>query len=349
MIKQDEPGLPADLKRGLSEVRRRLGACALACVSAASVATLASSAHAQPAHFPNRPVRFVVPFTPGGSNDALARVVGQKLGEYWGQSVVVDNRPGAGGNLGSREVAKSPADGYTYLIAANSFVMNPPLYGDGKAGYDPIREFTPVAQLGVVPILLVTRKTLPVQSVQDLVRLAKSEPGKITYASAGVGTPHHLTAELFASMAGIKMVHVPYKGAVPAATDLVGGQVDVLFGVANSVLPFIKNGSIKVLATSGAQRLSYLPDVPTVAESGLAGFNSEVWIGLVAPSNTPPDIVERVSRDVARALSDPTVKEKLAAQGLDAASSTPTELGVIIKNDLDRWTAVIKATGARAD
>lgn len=316
---------------------------ALAVILAASAAGLCAMSQAQAqgaAGFPNKPVRFVVPFTPGGSNDALARVVGQKLGEYWGQPVVVDNRPGAGGNLGAREVAKSPADGYTYLIAANSFVINPPLYGDGRAGYDPVKEFTPVAQLGVVPILLVTRLGLPVNTVDDLVKLAKAEPGKISYASAGVGTPHHLTAELFDSMAGVKMTHVPYRGAVPAATDVVGGQVDVLFGVANSLLPFIKSNSIKVLATSGTRRLSYLPSVPTVAESGLKGFNSEVWVGLVAPANTPKDIVAKVSGDIARALADPGVKDKLSAQGLDAAPSSAAELASIMKADTDRWTAV---------
>ncbi|CAN5659058.1 tripartite tricarboxylate transporter substrate binding protein [soil metagenome] len=328
---------------------RRNVLLSMALAAACLAPQLLPAAHAQATSYPSKPVRFVVPFTPGGSNDALARAVGQKLGEYWGQAVVVDNRPGAGGNLGAREVAKAPADGYTFLIVANSFVINPPLYGDGRAGYDPIKEFAPVAQLGVVPVLLVTRANLSVKSVQDLVKLAKVEPGRITYASAGIGTPHHLTAEMFSSMAGVKMVHVPYKGAVPAVTDLVGGQVDVLFGVANSVLPFIRSGAIKAVATGGAKRLSYLPDVPTVAESGLPGFNSEIWVGLVAPAGTPADIVTKVSQAVTKALADPGVKEKLASQGLEPAPSTPAELATIMKTDLDRWSAVIRETGARAE
>lgn len=301
------------------------------------------------ADYPTKPVTLVVPFTPGGSNDALARAVAQKLNEYWKQPVIVDNRPGAGGNIGARQVAKAAPDGYTFLIVANNFVTNPFLYSDGRAGYDPFKEFVPVTQLGRVPFILVVNPSVPAKTTQELVALAKAEPGKLAYGSAGVGTPHHLTAELFKSMAGIDMVHVPYRGASPAVSDLIGGQIQVLFGVANSVLPYTKSGNLRALAVAGDQPLPYLPNVPTVASAGFKGFLSEVWVGLVAPAGTSPEIVATVEKAVGRALRDEGVRSALEAQGIDPVPSSPSALKTLMVDDAARWSKVIKETGARAD
>ncbi|WP_038201683.1 MULTISPECIES: tripartite tricarboxylate transporter substrate binding protein [Comamonadaceae] len=308
---------------------------------------IAFSSHAN--GYPNKPVTLVVPFTPGGSNDALARAVGQKLGEYWKQPVIVDNRPGAGGNVGTKQAARAAADGYTLLVVANNFVTNPFLYPDGRAGYDPVKEFVPITQLGRVPFVLVVHPGVAAKSTQELIALAKSQPGKLSYGSAGVGTPHHLTGELFKSVAGIDMVHVPYRGAQPVVTDLIGGQIQVLFGVANSVLPHIKTGALRALAVAGEQPLSYLPNVPTVASAGFNGFRSEVWIGLVAPAGTPADVVAKIEESVGRALRDPNVKAALEAQGLEPAPSNPAALKALMQEDMVRWSKVIKDTGARAE
>ncbi|AIJ48474.1 hypothetical protein Cthiooxydans_37810 [Comamonas thiooxydans] len=308
---------------------------------------IALGAHAN--GYPSKPITLVVPFPPGGSNDALARTVGQKLSEYWKQPVLVDNRPGAGGNIGTKHVAKAVPDGYTLLVVANNFVTNPFLYPDGRAGYDPVKEFVPVTQLGRVPFVLVVNPGFAAKSTQELIALAKAQPGKLSYGSAGIGTPHHLTGELFKSLAGIDMVHVPYRGAQPVVTDLIGGQIQVLFGVANSVLPHIKTGALRPLAVTGEQPLFYLPNVPTVASAGFKGFRSEVWIALVAPAGTPADVVAKIEEAAGRALRDPSVKATLEAQGLEPAPSTPTALKALMQEDTARWSKVIKDTGARAE
>ena len=305
-----------------------------------------------PAHadgYPNKTVTIVVPFTAGGSNDVLARTVGQKLSEYWKQPVIVENRPGAGGNLGTKLAAKAAPDGYTLLVVANNFVTNPHLYPDGRAGYDPVKEFVPVTKLGRVPFVLVVNPGVAAKSPQELVALAKAQPGKLSYGSAGVGTPHHLTGELFKSTAGIDMVHVPYKGALPVVTDLIGGQIQALFGVANSVLPHIKSGSLRALAVTGDRPAPYLPDVPTMASSGFKDFKSEVWIGLVAPAGTPSDVVAKIEEAARRALRDPGVKASLDAQGLEPTPSTPAALKALMNEDMAKWSKIIKETGTRAE
>jgi tripartite-type tricarboxylate transporter receptor subunit TctC len=328
----------------LTELFGRIVKSAAVVIAMSSVALSAFAAN-----YPNKPVTFVVPFTAGGSNDALARAVGQKLSEYWKQPVIVDNRPGAGGNIGAMQVAKSAPDGHTFLVVANNFVTNPTLYPDGRAGYDPFKEFVPVTQLGRVPFILVVNANVPVKTTQELITLAKSHPGKLSYGSAGVGTPHHLTAELFKSMAGIDMVHVPYRGAAPVVSDLIGGQIQVLFGVANSVLPHIKTGALRALAVASDQPLPYLAHIPTVASAGLKGFRSEVWVGLVAPAGTPADIVAKVEEAASRALRDNEVKAKLEPQGLELVPSNPSALSALMSEDMALWSKVIKNIGARAD
>lgn len=308
----------------------------------------AQAAVAQSQTYPVKPIRFIVPFTTGGSNDVFARVVGQKLSQYWGQPVLVENKPGAAGNIGAELVAKSAPDGYTFLIAANNVLtINPTLYEN--APFDPIKDFAPVTLMGTLPILLVVNPSTPAQSVKELITLAKAKPDQLSYASSGGGTPQHLSAELFKSMAGVKMLHVPYKGASPAVTDLLGGQVQVLFGPINSILPHVKSGKLRALGVATKERLAYLPNVPTIAEAGVPGYFSDTWIALVAPAGTPTAIVDKMHREVAKILAEPDVQQKLAAQAIEPLGTTPEELAALIKSDLARWSKVIRESGAKAE
>jgi tripartite-type tricarboxylate transporter receptor subunit TctC len=302
--------------------------------------------HAQP--YPSKPIRLIVPFTPGGSNDVVARVVGQKLSEAWKQPVVVENKPGAGGNIGAEAAARSAPDGYTFLIAANNVLaINPSLYD--KVPFDPLKDFAPVTLLGTLPILLVVNPAVPPKSVQELIAFGKSSSDGLTYASGGSGTPQHLSAELFKSMTGVKMVHIPYKGNAPAMTDVLSGQVQMLLSPVNSVLPHVKTGRLRALGVASTSRLPYLPEVPTIAEAGVPGYRSDIWLALVAPAGTPKDIIEKMQREVASVLAQADVKEKLAAQGIEPATSSPEEVTELIKDDLARWAKVIKEAGARAE
>jgi len=310
---------------------------------------LAPRLRAQTASWPTRPVKLIVPFTPGGSNDVLGRIVGQKLSDYWGQPVLVENRPGVGGNLGASLVAKAPADGYTLLVApGNLLTINPFLYEKDKVGYDPIKDLDPISFMGVAPIVLAVNPRVPAQSVRELIALAGAKAGAVNYASAGIGTPQHLSAELFASMAGVRLTHIPYKGAVPAITDLVGGQVQMMFGIINSLLPFIRNGAVRAIGVGGRQSLPALPGVPPVADT-LPGFLTDSWTGLMAPAGTPREVIAKVGQGIARALGEPEVREKLIAQGIEPSANSPAEFAAIIGTETVRWAKVIKETGARAE
>ena len=310
---------------------------------------LAPRLRAQTASWPTRPVKLIVPFTPGGSNDVLGRIVGQKLSDYWGQPVLVENRPGVGGNLGASLVAKAPADGYTLLVApGNLLTINPFLYEKDKVGYDPIKDLDPISFLGIAPIVLAVNSRVPAQSVRELIALAGAKAGAVNYASAGIGTPQHLSAELFASMAGVRLTHIPYKGAVPAITDLIGGQVQMMFGIINSLLPFIRNGAVRAIGVGGRQSLPALPGVPPVADT-LPGFLTDSWTGLMAPAGTPREVIAKVGQGIARALAEPEVREKLTAQGIEPSANSPAEFAAIIGTETVRWAKVIKETGARAE
>lgn len=320
-----------------------------ALLAAAGGMLLSPRLHAQTPAWPTRPVRLIVPFTPGGSNDVLGRIVGQKLSDYWGQPVLVENRPGVGGNLGASLVAKAPADGYTLLVApGNLLTINPFLYEKDKVGYDPIRDLDPISFMGVAPIVLAVNPKVPALTVRELITLAATKAGAVNYASAGVGTPQHLSAELFASMAGVRLTHIPYKGAVPAITDLVGGQVQMMFGIINSLLPFIKSGAVRAIGVGGRQSLAALPGVPPVADT-LPGFLTDSWTGLMAPAGTPREVIAKVGQGIARALSEPEVREKLTAQGIEPTANSPAEFAAIIGTETVRWAKVIKETGARAE
>jgi tripartite-type tricarboxylate transporter receptor subunit TctC len=308
----------------------------------------ASAAYASAQTYPSKAIRLVVPFPPGGTTDILAREVGQRLTEVFGQPVVIDNRPGAAGNIGSDIVAKSAPDGYTLLLCTvSSHAINPGLYS--KLPYDHIKDFAPVILVARVPNVLVVNPDVPVNTVADLVKLAKERPGQINFASSGSGTSIHLSGELFKTMAGVDMVHVPYKGSAPALTDLIGGQVQIMFDNLPSSLPQIKAGKLRAIAVTSAQRAPALPNVPTIAESGLPGFEATSWFGVLAPAGTPPAIITRLNAEIDKWLQSPEAKEKLLAQGAAAAGGTPEQFATYIRSETEKWAKVIKASGAKVD
>jgi len=311
-----------------------------------SVACISCASSAQ--GYPDHAIRLVVPFPAGGTTDILARAAAQKLTESLGKSVVVDNRPGAGGNIGADLVAKSPPDGYTLLMGTvGTHAINPSLYA--KMPYDHVKDFVPVVLVAGVPNVLVVNPSLPVNSVADLIKLAKSKPGSINFASSGNGTSIHLSGELFKTMAGVDMTHVPYKGSAPALTDLMGGQVQVMFDNLPSSLPHIKAGKLRAIAVTSLKRAPALPDVPTISESGLPGFEASSWFGILAPAGTPPAIVTRLNTEINKWLQTPEAKEQLLAQGAQAAGGTPEQFAAHIRAETDKWAKVVKASGAKVD
>ncbi|MDB5883519.1 MAG: hypothetical protein JWP43_3397 [Ramlibacter sp.] len=311
-----------------------------------AVALLVAASAAGPAFaetFPSKPIKLIVGFPPGGINDIVARVVGQKLSESLGQPVIIDNRAGAGGTIGADLVAKAKPDGYTLLLGSvSNIAMAPSQY---KAlPYDPVKDFTPVALLASAPNILVVNPSLPVKSVKDLIALAKQKPGQLSYASAGNGTSNHLTVELLKVLADIDLVHIPYKGDTPAITDVIGGQVPMMFPTLPVALPQIKSGKLRAIAVSSAKPTSLMPGVPTVAESGgLPDFEVSVWVGILAPAGTPKDIAERLSAELTRIVRLPEVKEKLASLGAEPATMDPAQFAGYIKSETAKWSKVAQA------
>ncbi len=303
--------------------------------------------HAQGQNFPSRPIRFVVPNPPGGGNDLLAREIGQELTKRLGQPVLVDNRPGAGGNIGAEIVAKAPLDGYTILMAANTFVMNPSMVK--QLPFDVQRDFAPVTLAAAIPLALVVHPELPAKNVRELIAYAKANPGKLNYATPGSGTPQHLAVELFKTMTNIDMVHVPFKGAGQMVPEVLAGRVQVLFGAINSLLPHMKTGRLRALAVGSAKRAAVAPEVPTMSEAGVPGYQVDVWFGILAPGGTPSEIVNKLNSEIVAALRTPEVRERLAAQGLETIGSTPEEFAAVIRNDLPRWAKVVKDAGIKAE
>ena len=305
-----------------------------------------SAACAQP--YPVKPVRLVVTYTAGGPADIAARALAQKLAEMWGQQVVVDNRAGAGGIIGTELVAKAAPDGYTLLHGtAAGLIINPLLVK--KLPYDTFRDFAPVSMVVIVPQLLVTHPALPATTLKELIALAKARPGALNYASVGIGSPNHLGMELLKSMAGIDMVHVPYKGATPAMADLIAGQVQLAFNGMASVLPQIASGKMKAIAIGSARRSPAAPDVPTVAEAGLPGFEYVAWNGNFAPAGTPAALVNRLSADIRKALAAPDVVQRLASLGSEPGGNTPAEFAAYVKADHARWARVVQTVGLKAE
>ena len=318
-------------------------ACALA-----SATLPAARAQAPAASWPSKPIRWVVPFPLGGAMDAIARTLGEKAGKTLGQPFVIENKPGAGGNIGADFVAKQPGDGYTLMITSIGMATNKPLYG--KLSYDPIKDFAPVSLLAVVPNVLVTNATQPdVKTAKDVIAAARKAPGKLTYASAGNGTSIHLAGEVFTSLAQVDMLHVPYKGSGPAVSDLLGGQVNYMFDSITSARPHIESGKLRALGLTTAKRSKSLPNVPTLAEAGLPGYEVSPWFAVFMPAATPKDIVAKVNSALLEAMKDPDVVKRFETIGAEPVGSTPEEMAQHLARESERWTKLIQERGIKLD
>ena len=297
--------------------------------------------------YPAKPIRIISIFAPGGGNDVICRLVAQQLTERLKQQVIVENRVGANGIVGSEAAARSAPDGYTFTLIPSGHTVNASMYK--KLPFDSIRDFTPITLVGSGPLVLAVHPSLPAKNVKELIALAKARPGQLTYVSSGVGASGHLAGAMFDSMTGTQMVHVPYKGMSLAVSDLMGGQVSMTFGTSLSVIPHVRTGRLRALATTGAQRSPALPDLPTVAESGLPGYEASLWYGFVGPARMPPEIVQRLNTEIAAILALPDTREKLASQGVDARSTTPEEFARILTADVARWAKVVQKLGLQAE
>lgn len=297
--------------------------------------------------YPSRPVRIISIFPPGGGNDILCRAVAQKLTENLKQQVIVENRPGANGIIGTEAAARSAPDGYTITLIPSGHAVNASLYR--KLPFDSVKDFTPISLAGSSPLVVALHPSVPVKSIRELVALARARPGQINYGTAGVGSSGHLAGALFESMTGTTLAHIPYKGMSIAVTDVIGGQVYMTFGTSLSVVPHVRSGRLRALAVTGAQRSPALPDLPTVAESGVPGYEASLWYGFVGPARLPAEIVQRLNAEIAAALAAPEVRERLASQGVDARSSTADEFARLLVSDLDRWAKVVQRLGLRAE
>lgn len=312
-----------------------------------SLSVLHHGAQAQ-ADYPTKPVRIIVPSTPAGVLDIVTRTVAQKLSENLGQQVIIENRPGAGGNIGADAAAKAPADGYTLFIGfIATHGINPSLFG--KLPYDPVKDFAPITLLASVSNIISVHPSVPAQSLKDLIAMAKAKPGQLSYASSGNGTSTHLAGELLKHTAGVDIVHIPYKGSAPAVGDALAGQVPMLVDSVVSSLPQVKAGKLRGLAVTSSKRLAVAPDLPTVAESGYPGYEATAWLGILAPSGTPREIVNRLNTQILKVLSLPEVRERLAAQGAEIVTSTPDQFSAYIKSELAKWGKVVKAAGMKIE
>jgi tripartite-type tricarboxylate transporter receptor subunit TctC len=298
--------------------------------------------------YPEKPVRLIVPFSAGSAVDTLARIPGQKLAELWGQQVVVDNRVGANGIIGTEAAAKAPADGYTLVLANDAgLATSPALYP--KLPYHPLRDFAPIALAASIPVVLVVNSSFPATSVKELVSQAKANPGKIHYASGGNGSAQHLPMEMFKLSVGIDLVHVPYKGLGPAFNDVVAGQIPVMFAGMSNVFPHVKSGRIRALAIGGAKRSDAMPELPTMQEAGVAGFDYAAWAGFLAPAGTPVSLIDKLNNDLRKVLGLPEVRDKLVALGFEVSPGTPQEFGAKIEREMAKVAKVVKDAGIRAD
>jgi len=314
----------------------------------ACLAALCATADSYSLEYPVKPVRLVVPFPPGGAPDTLARMLGEKLGELWGQQVLVETRLGAGGNVAYGSVATSAPDGYTLLLATPGIVANVSLYRN--LPYDPVRDFAPITVIAIGPHVLVVRSSLPVTSVQDLIALAKAKPGELTFGSAGSGTVLHLAGEIFNTLTGVKIVHVPYKGSMPAFTDLLGGRTTLMFLEPTLALPQLKSGKLRALGVTSAKRMPALADIPTIAEAGVPGFEIVTWFGLLAPNGTGKEIVDKVNQGAASILHAPELQAQMRERlGVELVGNTPEQFSAYIKSEVTKTAKVVSASGARAD
>ena len=297
--------------------------------------------------YPAKPVKIVVPFAPGGAVDTIARVIGQKMSEQMGQPVIVENHPGASANIGAELVAHAPADGYTLLLGANGVATNMTLFP--KLTFNALTDFAPIGRVGYAPVVLVVPVGFPAKSLKELLTMAREQPGKLSYASAGNGSSNHLAGEMLKAAAGIDVLHVPYKGGAPALTDLLGGRISYMLLNPVEVLPHVKSQRLRALAVGADKRIAILPDVPTVAEAGLPGYEASVWWGLLAPAKTPKDIVDKLNAEMNKAMADPSVHARLTELGVVFSPGTPQQFGDFVKAEVDKWAKVIKASGIQAD
>lgn len=335
------------MKTLLNHVRHRIGGAALAAGLAATALAL-PAAQAQPGAWPSKPVTLVVPFPAGGPTDAMARLLALKLGDRLGQQVVVDNRGGAGGGIAAEQVARAPADGQMLFFGTTgTMAINPSLYS--RLRYDPVKDFAPVSLMATTMNVLVVDPALPARSTAELVSLAKARPGTLNYGSAGNGSSNHLSGELFRSMAGIELTHVPYKGSAPAMVDLLGGRLSMMFDTVAQQAQNIATGKVRALAVTGPRRSPLLPDVPTVQEAGLKGFDVTIWYGVLAPAATPAPVIDRLQREIAAVMATDEMKQRMQADGAQAVSSTPAEFAALIRQDTAKWAPVVKASGATLD
>ena len=320
-------------------MRRLLAACVI------GAAAFVSPANAQ--GFPSKTIRIIVPFTPGGSNDVVAREIAAGLQDNLKQTAVVENKPGGGGVIAYSSVAKSPPDGYLLLIAPASFTMGPHL--SRSPLYNPVTDFAPINLVADVPFIMVVPPTLPVQTVQEFIALAKNTPNKLTFGSVGVGTPQHLSGELFKMHAGVDLIHVPFRGATAAIPDLLAGRIDMFIGALNSLLPLIREGKLRALAAAGSKRIAALPDVPTMSEAAFPGFEVGSAVGLVAPAGTPPDVVDILNREIGKIIATPGFHQRMAAIGVEVVGTTPAGYAKIISDDYDKWGKVVAAAGIKPE
>jgi tripartite-type tricarboxylate transporter receptor subunit TctC len=317
---------------------------ALGTAMAALAMAAPSGAWAQ--SYPNKAIRLIVPFTPGGGTDILARTIGQKLQESFGQQVLVDNRPGAGGTTGAEMAAKSPADGYTILMVSASYAVNAALY---PLPFDPLKDLAPVSQVATVPFVLTATPSLPAANIKELLALAKAKPGSITYASSGIGSSPHLAGELLKLMAGIDMLHVPYKGGGPAVTDQLGGRVQLLFNTILQALPYVKSGKLKALAVGSLQRSAAAPEIPTITESGVPGYDFSNWFGILAPGATPRNVSGTLQAEIVKHLNGADLRARLAGEGAEVVGSTPEEFGRVIRADIEKYQRIVKAANVKIE
>ncbi len=316
----------------------------IATLGLAAIAFAATLAHAQP--YPNKPVKIVAPFAPGGGSDFIARLIAQKLTEKLGTQFIVENKPGAGGNLGAEQAVKSPADGYTLLLVAGSYTVNPSLY---KLTFDPVNDITPIIQLSQGPFIVVVHPSVPAKSLKELIDHAKKQPDKLSYASAGSGSITHLAEALFVDMAGVKIAHIPYKGTGPALNDMIAGNTQLLFGSPSTTIQHVTSGRLRPLAVTTSKRVPALPDVPTMAEAGLAGYEVVLWHGLAGPKGLPKDVVTKVNAEANQILKVKEMEKFLATDGVAPAGGTPEQFAATIRSDIERWRAVVQKANIKVD
>ncbi len=312
-------------------------------MSGATDAVLAQDA----AGYPSRTIRYIVGYTPGGTSDMLARAVGQKLAAAWGQQVIVDNRPGAGTNIGTELGAKAPADGYTLFMPTVANAINPTLYP--KLGYDMLKDFAYITNFAKVPGILVVHPSLPAKNARDLIAIAKANPDSLRHGSTGIGSPHHLAGEIFKTMAGIKMVHVPYKGATPAIADIIAGHIEVYFGAMVSTLPHARSGRLRALGVTSLKRVNAAKDIPTLDEQGLKGYETGSWFGMAVPTGTPRGIITKLHAESTKALQAPDLRDRMTAEGAEFVGDTPEQFAAYIKSEITKWGQAVRASGAKVE